>query len=182
VIKAAAWLPPHEVPSADFPFWLITGRTIYHFHTRTKTARAPQLQAAAPEVWVELSAGDAERAGWREGDLLEVTTPRGAVRGRLRVSGIRDGVVFLPFHYGYWDESGSGPDGAGRAANELTLTDWDPVSKQPLFKTAAAAVRRVRRGRRTPSPAPTTTASAPVAGSPPPTRGDAASEAEEVLR
>jgi hypothetical protein len=92
-------------------------------------------------------------------------------------------VVFLPFHYGYWDEEGSpDPEGVGRAANELTLTDWDPVSKQPLFKTAAAAVRRVRRGRRTPSPAPTTTASATVAGSPPPTRGDAASEAEEVLR
>jgi anaerobic selenocysteine-containing dehydrogenase len=180
LIKAAEWRRPHEVPSDDFPFWLITGRTLYHFHTRTKTGRAPQLQAAAPDVWVELSVGDADRLGVAEGDLLEVTTPRGSVQGRLRVSGIRDGVVFLPFHYGYWDEpAGSEPDGPGRAANELTLTDWDPVSKQPIFKTAAASVRLVAPADGATSPAPTTTASAPVAGSPPPTRGGPAAEAEE---
>jgi hypothetical protein len=52
--------------------------------------------------------------------------------------------VFVPFHYGYWDTAdGVGPgDGPGRAANELTLTAWDPVSKQPLFKVAAVRVRR----------------------------------------
>jgi anaerobic selenocysteine-containing dehydrogenase len=182
IIKAAEWLQPHEVPGGDFPFWLITGRTLYHFHTRTKTGRVPQLQAAAPDVWVELSVGDAGRLGVAEGDLLEVTTPRGSVRGRLRVSGIRDGVVFLPFHYGYWDEPGGfEPDGAGRAANELTPTDWDPVSKQPIFKTAAASVRLVERGHGVASPAPTTTASAPAAGSPPPTRGGPAAEAGEVV-
>ncbi|MBV9832330.1 MAG: molybdopterin-dependent oxidoreductase, partial [Marmoricola sp.] len=149
VIKAAEYLPPHEEPSEDHPFRLITGRTVYHFHTRTKTGRAPELQRAAPEVWVECSAYDAGEHGWSEGDLLEVTTPRGAVRARLRVNGIRPGVLFLPFHYGYWDtEDGHGADGKDgdghhRAANELTVTDWDPVSKQPLFKTAAAAARRL---------------------------------------
>jgi hypothetical protein len=46
-------------------------------------------------------------------------------------------VVFAPFHYGYWDTS----DGEHlRAANELTITAWDPVSKQPLFKVAAVRV------------------------------------------
>jgi len=179
VIKAAAWLEPHEVPSEDLPFWLTTGRTLYHFHTRTKTGRAPQLQAAAPEVWVEMSVGDADRLGVGEGDLLEVSNPRGSVRARLRVSGIRDGVLFLPFHYGYWDEGSAGPDGDGRAANELTITDWDPVSKQPIFKTGAATVRRVAAARGASSAAPTTTGSAPAAGSPPPTRGGAAAEAEE---
>jgi anaerobic selenocysteine-containing dehydrogenase len=182
LIKAAEWLPPHEVPSGDFPFWLITGRTLYQFHTRTKTGRAPQLQAAAPEVWVELSVADAGRLGAGEGDLLEITTPRGSVRARLRVTGIRDGVVFLPFHYGYWDEGGGpGPDGPGRAANELTLTDWDPVSKQPIFKTAAAAVAVVARSDGAVSAAPTTTGSAPAAGSPPPTRGGPDAEAEERI-
>lgn len=101
ILKAAEYLPPHESPSEDYPFQLITGRTLYHFHTRTKTGRAPQLQAAAPEVWVEASAGDASRNGWSEGDLLRLTTPRGAVTARVRVCGIRDGVLFLPFHYGY---------------------------------------------------------------------------------
>lgn len=66
VIKAAAYLPPHEQTSKDYPFVLTTGRTLYHFHTRTKTARAPQLRAAAPEVWVECSARDAAALGLRE--------------------------------------------------------------------------------------------------------------------
>jgi hypothetical protein len=57
-------------------------------------------------------------------------------------------VVFLPFHYGYWDtpEGHRPPDGRpGRAANEGTISDWDPVSKQPLFKTCAARVTLVAR-------------------------------------
>ncbi|MDQ0687208.1 anaerobic selenocysteine-containing dehydrogenase [Streptomyces achromogenes] len=164
VIKAAAYLPPHEMPGEQYPFQLTTGRTLYHFHTRTKTARAPQLNAAAPDVWVEASAADAATLGLDEGDLVEVSTPRGALRGRLRVTDIRPGLLFVPFHYGYWDtEAGHGPDGdtPGRAANETTITDWDPASKQPLFKTAAAALHLVERGDGSPAPAPTTTASAP---------------------
>ncbi len=177
VIKAAEYLPPHELPSEVFPFQLITGRTLYHFHTRTKTGRAPQLQAAAPEVWVEVSAADATTYGWDEGDVLSVTTPRGEVTARMRISGIREGVLFLPFHYGYWDtQGGDQPDGHGRAANELTLTDWDPASKQPIFKTAAAAATRIETSHGRPAPAPTTTASRPVDPSsvPPTTGGDGA--------
>ncbi|MDT3395541.1 molybdopterin oxidoreductase family protein [Streptomyces sp. B1866] len=180
VIKAAAYLPPHERPSDDYPLLLTTGRTLYHFHTRTRTARAPQLQAAAPEVWAELSAPDAAEAGVTEGDLVEIATPRGSVRAAARITGIREGVVFLPFHYGYWDtDAGHRPDGAPRAANELTLTDWDPASKQPLYKTAAARVRLLAR-RPAPAPAPTTAASAPLAEGVPPTRGGAAAEADEA--
>ncbi|MGY1698416.1 molybdopterin dinucleotide binding domain-containing protein [Geodermatophilus sp. SYSU D00766] len=128
MLKAAEYVPPHELPGQEHPFQLITGRTLYQFHTRTKTARAPQLQAAAADVWVEMSASDAADRGLGEGDLLEVCTARGRVEARLRVSGIRPGVLFLPFHYGWWDS----PDGQ-RAANELTPTDWDRVSKQPIF-------------------------------------------------
>jgi anaerobic selenocysteine-containing dehydrogenase len=184
VLKAAEYVPPHELPDQDFPFQLITGRTLYHFHTRTKTGRAPQLQAAAPESWVEMSASDAADRGLDEGDLLDVHTPRGQVRAHLRISGIRPGVLFLPFHYGYWDTAaGSKPKSKddGRAANELTLTDWDPVSKQPIFKTAAAQVTRVKAGQGRPAPAPTTTASAPVGGDVPPTTGGAQAQAEELV-
>ncbi|MET9932076.1 MULTISPECIES: nitrate reductase [unclassified Streptomyces] len=165
MIKAAAHLPPHEAPSEEYPFQLTTGRTVYHFHTRTKTGRAPQLNAAAPDVWVEVSAQDAARTGLREGDLVEVRTPRGALRGKLRVTDLRPGVLFVPFHYGYWDTpAGDGPEPGvpGRAANETTITDWDPASKQPMFKTAAASLTLVERGDGTPSPAPTTAASAPA--------------------
>ncbi|NEC68383.1 nitrate reductase [Streptomyces sp. SID9727] len=180
VVKAAEYLPPHEPPGEEYPFSLITGRTLYHFHTRTKTARAPQLQAAAREVWVEVSAGDATSYGIEEGDLVEVATPRGTVRAAARVSGIRDGVLFLPFHYGYWDtDGGFEPKGEGRAGNELTPTEWDPVSKQPLFKTAAARLRRLG-PTGSPAPAPTTTASAPVAGAAvPATTGGGAGGADE---
>ncbi|ALU40108.1 molybdopterin oxidoreductase [Kocuria flava] len=179
VIKAAEYLPPHEVPSEQFPLQLITGRTLYHFHTRTKTARAPQLQEAAPEVWVEVSPAEAAAQGVSEGDLVRVTTPRGSVQAQARITGIRPGVVFLPFHFGYWDTPGGHePDATGRAANELTITDWDAASKQPIFKTAAARLERLGAGPGA-APAPTTTASAPETDTGRPTRGDATAAVDE---
>lgn len=178
ILKAAEYLPPHEQPGADYPFALITGRTLYHFHTRTKTGRAAQLQAAAPDVWVELSAGDAARLDIGEGDLVDISTPRGSVTARCRISAIRDGVMFVPFHYGYWDADSA--RGRHRAANELTITDWDACSKQPIYKTAAAQVRLVRRGT-APAPAPTTTASAPISPDVPGTAGGEQALATETL-
>ena len=183
VLKAAEYLPPHEPPSEEYPFSLTTGRTLYHFHTRTKTGRATQLHDAAPEVWVEVSTEDAEARGWSEGDLLRVATPRGTVEARARISGVRAGVLFLPFHYGYWDRghATSGPDGSPTAANELTPTDWDPASKQPIYKTAAARAERVAKGDR-PSAAPTTTASRPVGSDVPSTTGAPSALATEVIQ
>jgi anaerobic selenocysteine-containing dehydrogenase len=144
IIKATDYTPPIEEPSEEFPLALTTGRTIYHFHTRTKTARAPELQAAAPEVWVELSAPDAVALDVREGEVVTLSSPRGRLRAKARVVDGRPGVVFVPFHYGYWDQPGghSPNDGEATAANELTPTAWDPVSKQPLFKIGAARVER----------------------------------------
>jgi hypothetical protein len=71
--------------------------------------------------------------------------------------------VFAPFHYGTWDLDDLSPDDDHRQANELTMTVWDPVSKQPYFKTAACRVRKVRDGDGSAS-APTTTGSAPGPG------------------
>ncbi len=174
MIKAVEYVPPHEEPDEEYPFILITGRTLYHFHTRTKTGRAPELQRAAPEVWVELSPSDAREAGVDEGDQVEVRSSRGRIRARARISGIRPGVLFVPFHYGYWDTDTSDTDGErDRAANEMTVSDWDPVSKQPLYKTAAAGLRLLGRGYGRPSSAPTTTASAPIGAEVPATRGAA---------
>ena len=162
IIKAAQYVPPPEPSSEHYPFALITGRTLYHFHTRTKTARTPQLQAVAPDVWVEICPADAGRCNIDEGDLVEVSTPRGAITAKARLCGIRPGVLFVPFHYGYWDDPIT-QGGHHRAANELTRTDWDPVSKQPIFKTAAAQLlRKTQSGARRSAPAPTTTASAPA--------------------
>jgi anaerobic selenocysteine-containing dehydrogenase len=160
-LVAAPYEPSPEVPDDDFPLLLTTGRTVYQFHTRTKTGRAPELQAAAPDVWVELSPSDATELGLAGGDLARVDSRRGSVEARVRVCGIRPGVVFVPFHYGHWDLDD--PDRAPRAANELTITGWDPVSKQPLFKVAAVRVTKVAAGVGTPSPAPLVGGPAPVA-------------------
>ncbi|MGW6577476.1 molybdopterin oxidoreductase family protein [Streptomyces sp. NPDC054945] len=161
LLRTAPYVPPPEQPDADYPLWLITGRTLYQFHTRTRTGRVPELRSAAPDMWIEMSEPDAAAAGIGEGDLAEVATRRGTVRAQVRVTGIRQGVVFLPFHYGYWDA----PDELGhhRAANELTPTSWDPASKQPVFKTGAARITPVSRTPG-PAPAPTTTASRPEPG------------------
>jgi ferredoxin-nitrate reductase len=140
-LHACDYQPSPETPGDDYPLQLTTGRTVYHFHTRTKTGRAPELNGAAPDVWVELHPSDAASAGIAEGDRVRIESPRGVVTAPARLTGVRPGVVFIPFHYGWWD-TGEQPD--GRAANELTLTAWDPVSKQPLFKTAAVRVTRTK--------------------------------------
>jgi anaerobic selenocysteine-containing dehydrogenase len=146
VLKAVPWQPPHERPSTTYPLLFTTGRTVHHFHTRTKTGRSRRLRDAAPEPWVELSAADAERLAVADGDQVRVESPRGHLEAPARVTEVREGTVFAPFHYGYWDVAeGAGPDGVPRAANELTMTIWDPVSKQPVFKTAACRVSRAER-------------------------------------
>jgi predicted molibdopterin-dependent oxidoreductase YjgC len=119
---------------------------------------------------------------------VRVETPRGTLEAKARISGIREGVVFAPFHYGYFDTpGGESPNGHLRAANELTITDWDPVSKQPIFKVAAARVTKVADSNGEPAPAPTTTASAPVTNgtggpTPPETTGHGEAEVKETVK
>ena len=131
-LRTAEWEPPPEEPSDAYPLRLMTGRTVYHFHTRTKTGRSEQLQAAAPEPWVEMHPDDAATAGVEDGSPVCVESARGSVTVRARLDGDRPGQVFLPFHY------------ADEAANELTMDRWDPVSKQPEFKGGTVQVRVVR--------------------------------------
>ncbi|MEU4690860.1 molybdopterin oxidoreductase family protein [Actinoplanes sp. NPDC023714] len=156
-LKGADYTPAHEPVSEEYPLLYTTGRTVYQFHTRTKTGRAESLRRAAPDMWVELSPSDAEHLGIVEGDFVRVESPRGALEAQARVGRVMPGAVFAPFHYG----TPGLPGEAGRQANELTMTVWDPVSKQPYFKTAACRVRKVRDGS-SPAPAPTTAASAPA--------------------
>jgi ferredoxin-nitrate reductase len=154
VLKAAAYLPPHEPIDDDYPLQLTTGRTVYHWHTRTKTRRAGQLNTAAPRMWVEVCPQDADRLGIGEGDLVRVESRHGAIQAPARLSGTRPGVVFAPFHYGYFDTAaGSGPDSAPTAANEATRTEWDPVSKQPIFKVTAVRVTKLADADRQAAPA-----------------------------
>ncbi|WIM93077.1 molybdopterin oxidoreductase family protein [Actinoplanes oblitus] len=137
-LKGADYTPAHEPTSEEYPLLYTTGRTVHQFHTRTKTGRAEPLRRAAPDMWVELSPADAERLGIAEGDMVRVESPRGSIEAPARIGRVKEGAVFAPFHYG----------GEDRQANELTMTVWDPVSKQPCFKTAACRVSKVRAGGR----------------------------------
>jgi len=140
-IKGVDYQQPNEMPDEDYPLWLTTGRLVYHFHTRTKTGRSKDLQDAAPDAFVQISEEDAAKYGIIDGDMIEVESRRGKVTEPARIGGIEPGLLFIPFHYGYWDK-----DDRVRAANELTLSDWDPVSKQPHFKYGAVKIRKVGEG------------------------------------
>ncbi|MBV1796634.1 molybdopterin oxidoreductase family protein [Siccirubricoccus sp. G192] len=136
-LKPTHHMPLPEAPDAEYPFLLTTGRLAHHFHTRTKTGRAEALRAAAPDAYVEISGEDAARLDVQDGDMLRLTSRRGVLEAPVRIADIHAGHLFVPFHYGYWDE----PDRA-RAANELTIFAWDPVSKQPYFKLAAVRLEK----------------------------------------
>jgi ferredoxin-nitrate reductase len=141
VLLPADYQPPHEEPDEKYPLWLTTGRLVYHFHTRTKTGRSEALQKAAPNMFIQISEADANEYALSEGDVIKVQSRSGHVEGPVRIGGIAPGLVFIPFHYGYWDHIER-----FRAANELTKTSWDPVSKQPHFKYAAVRIEKVETG------------------------------------
>jgi anaerobic selenocysteine-containing dehydrogenase len=125
--------PIADAPTRRYPFLLNTGRTVEHWHTRTKTGRVDVLEHLAPEAWVEVNPADADRLGLASGDRVRVASRRGVVEGLVvRVTGIvREGEVFVPFHY---DE---------RCANRLTVDEFDPVSREPNYKQAAVRIERV---------------------------------------
>ena len=73
--------------------------------------------------------------------MIEVESRRGKVTEPAKIGDILPGHLFIPFHYGYWDNPGR-----SRAANELTIAEWDPISKQPQFKYSAVKISKVKEG------------------------------------
>jgi anaerobic selenocysteine-containing dehydrogenase len=120
----------------QFPTIAISGRQTYHWHTRSKTGKAPQLHAAAPGVFVAINATDANRIGLLDGDRVRIVSRRGSIVAPAKVGDVvPPGVVFVPFHYGDLGEE--------HAANNLTPQVWDPVSQQPMQKLAAVRIERI---------------------------------------
>ena len=131
-----------EVPDADFPLVLTTGRLRDQWHTMTKTGKVSKLNQHSPQAFLEMHPQDAAALGVREADLVAVTSRRGAVRVAARLTaGIRPGVVFLPMHWGKILGSDL------NRANNLTSGRVDPVSKEPDFKFCAVRVARYRKPR-----------------------------------
>ena len=127
---AVDWEPFPEQPNADYPFVLNTGRTVEHWHTRTKTGAVPILQGMSPRAWLEMNPQDARRLKLRPHDRVSVLSARSRVDGvELRVTGIvAPGQVFMPFHY------------VETNSNRVTQSAYDPISREPNFKQCAVSV------------------------------------------
>lgn len=135
--KAWAWFrpyePPAEVPDAEYPFWLNTGRVVEHWHTGSLTRRIPVLHQAMPKAYAELHPADAKKLNVRNGENVRITSRRGSlilsalIDGRGRPA---EGQVFVPF----FDES--------LLINEVTLDSFCPISKEPDYKKCAVKVEK----------------------------------------
>jgi formate dehydrogenase major subunit len=122
---------PAELPDADYPLILITGRLLEHWHTGSMTRRSKALDEIEPEPFIELHPADAARVGVAAGDYVVARTRRGSIRLRCRLSDASAaGSCFIPFHF------------REAAANLLTIDELDPFGKIPEFKYCAVAVER----------------------------------------
>lgn len=120
-----------ELPDEQYPFVLTTGRELFHYHTGTMTRRSAGLNAVAPEAFVEINPVDADGLGVHSGESLRVTSRRGMIDLKARVSGIvPPQVVFIPFHY------------REAAANLLTNDAMDPVCRIMEAKVCAVRIEK----------------------------------------
>jgi len=125
----AEWLPARELPSADYPLVLNTGRLLQHWHTGSMTRRSYALDAISPRPQVYLNPADAAELGLADGEMARVSSRRGTIVLQTRVSRAEArGNCFIPFHF------------REAAANLLTIDEIDPVGKIPEFKFCAVRV------------------------------------------
>jgi anaerobic selenocysteine-containing dehydrogenase len=121
-----------EQPNEEYSFILNTGRTVEHWHTRTKTAQVAMLDSMVPNAWLEMNPVDAARLNLKPHDRVTVSSRRREVKNlELRITGIvAPGQVFMPFHF---SETNS---------NLVTLGAFDPISREPNFKQCAVRVEK----------------------------------------
>src|SRR5216683_2465286 len=126
------WKPFPEQPNSEFPFILNTGRTVEHWHTRTKTGQVPILERMSPNAWLEMNPRDATSLHLKPHDHVDVESARGRVSGiELRITEIiAPGQVFMPFHF------------AETNVNQVTQSAFDPISREPNYKQCAVRVAK----------------------------------------
>ena len=128
------WVEAAEIPDAEYPFMLTTGRVLEHWHTGSMTMRIPELGRAVPGAYIELNPKDATNLRIANGEEVKVESRRGSIRLPVIINGRGrppQGTVFVPFY----DETIS--------INDLTLDAVDPFSKQPDFKKSAVRISKV---------------------------------------
>ncbi|MEP7330316.1 MAG: formate dehydrogenase subunit alpha, partial [Betaproteobacteria bacterium] len=122
-------IPGAEQPDAEFPFVLITGRQLEHWHTGSMTRRTRVLDAIEPQPVVSIHPLDLDALGLTPGDVITVESRRGKVALRTRADpGTPRKAVFIPFAF------------YEAAANKLTNAALDPFGKIPEFKYCAVRV------------------------------------------
>ena len=118
-----------ELPDEQYPFVLVTGRVLEHWHTGVMTRRSKALSAIAPEAFVEIHPQDCEKLGIENGQFVTVTSRRGFVTLQVRESSATQrSSVFIPFHF------------REASANVLTNEKLDPDGKIPELKFCAVRV------------------------------------------
>jgi formate dehydrogenase major subunit len=123
---------PAEVPDAEYPFVLTTGRCIWQWHTGTMTRRSKDLENEVPTGWIEINTEDAKTLGIKDEEMIRAITRRGQVDVPAKVTpDIMKGVMFMPFHY------------KECAANLLTNNALDPIAKIPEYKACAVKVEKI---------------------------------------
>ncbi len=133
-VFALPYEPPAESPDLDYPFWLVTGRVLEHWHSGSMTRRVPELHRAFPNAVLFMNEDDARRLKLRRGQVVKVATRRGEVETRVETKGRNkppQGVVFFP----WFDES--------QLVNKLTLDATCPISLETDFKKCACKVTPV---------------------------------------
>ena len=125
------YIPPPELPDEEYPFVLITGRILYHYHTGTMSRRSKALNEFSREPMMLMNPSDMVKLGISEGELVKVSSRRGSIIVKA-ISSIKvaEGCVFIPFHY------------SEAPVNELTLYMYDPKAKVLGFKIAAVRVEK----------------------------------------
>ncbi len=132
----AEYTPPAEVPDAEYPLILTTGRVVSHFLSGEQTRRIGPLVDQCPDPYIEIHPQAAARLGLSEGDLTTAETRRGSCTLPVRVvATIRPDTIFIPYHW-----SGA------RSANRLTIAALDPISKIPEYKACAVRLRKAGPG------------------------------------
>lgn len=127
----ASIIPPDDVPDAEFPMILTTGRQLEHWHTGSMTRRASVLDAVEPEANCSLHPATLRKLGVAPGGMVQLTTKRGTLSVMARADrAVSPDMVFLPFAY------------VEAAANILTNSALDPYGKIPEFKFSAVRVEK----------------------------------------
>lgn len=132
-IFARPYMDPPEIPNADYPFWLATGRVLEHWHSGTMTMRVPELYRAVPEALCYIHPDDAAELGLEQNQLAWVESRRGKVKAKIDTRGRNRpprGLVFVP----WFDEK--------VFINKVCLDATCPISKQTDYKKCAVRIYR----------------------------------------